>query len=579
MATKLPYVLPFEDGSEVAAILLKAQGLPEKEQIATKTELQQATAYLATLDNATMAPQSAAVKRETDNLQARIDGIIALPDGSTTADAELVDIRVGYDGKVYNSAGAAVRSQVGALREEVINLALTPVGDFQKKEINASTVFLSEKDIQAVDISDLTERVAVHSRNRFNINRAAITFSGYTASHTVTRECGGVKIICTLSREETSCYARLYYTAEFDGTLYISCDAFTEGNVQDLKTLLRKDDTTLESEHGIGTHVFSIDVEKGDVIELGLQTHNQTPTGNTVYYRNIMFAYGAEYEYKQFMKDDFNFDTTSQIMLPTNSTDYTNKSRESTIGGYYQQLNISIPSGSPSIPQTNDAIADIESNIQVCSYYDLYAGINGVAVKSDGTLAIGIDGMGRSAVASYVAEHNVYIKYVDMNKEIVIIPLRHYYSSGDIIEFIDAPQNVSYYHSPEKEKKTGICFGDSITGMFGYGTDYPAIISRESDYKLTNAGFSGCMWTDHLNGAGGIDRFTPFCMTRLVDAIVSRDFSFQEASSKVDPESADYDIKFAEHLQNIEDFDFASASVCTIYFGVNDWGVFKTPQV
>ena len=44
-------------------------------------------------------------------LIARMDQFTSLEEGSTAGDAELADIRIGYDGQEYSTAGDAVREQ------------------------------------------------------------------------------------------------------------------------------------------------------------------------------------------------------------------------------------------------------------------------------------------------------------------------------------------------------------------------------------------------------------------------------------------------------------------------------------
>ena len=86
------------------------------------------------ISNSAVATPIASLTSDLATQTARIDEIASLPEGSTTGDAELVDIRIGADGKTYSSAGNAVRGQIDELHGFIDDLGdyITPENIFDK---------------------------------------------------------------------------------------------------------------------------------------------------------------------------------------------------------------------------------------------------------------------------------------------------------------------------------------------------------------------------------------------------------------------------------------------------------------
>jgi len=108
-------------------------------------------------------------------LKARVDNLATMKEGSTTGDAELMDIRVGHDGTQYDSAGEAVRQQ---FQKDADTL------DDHEARITQNTddiAFINDRAIVCED-----EGESIHLNDSSNAKLRALNIYGKTTQKTTT---------------------------------------------------------------------------------------------------------------------------------------------------------------------------------------------------------------------------------------------------------------------------------------------------------------------------------------------------------------------------------------------------------
>ena len=505
-----------------------------REGIAQGMEYVEQLASTATTKAAEAAASAAAAAKSAEN--------------ASTAVSAAIDPTLSVSGKAADAA--KVGEAVGKVEEDLIG-----INNLSEYTLTGNTIFVN-KDIYETKFSD--NSVAVNSQNRLDYTAIPLQANSYNSFHVIEHKNNGVEIVRQKMESKAATAIVLNYTAEFSGSLWFSCVA-NGRNVNDVAINVKNTQNgDAEMLYGIGRLYCKLEVTAGDVIEIRFYTClNNVTSANTISYSNVMLQYGVLTDFVEHKKE------LKTVSLPKAVEAY---STQTATGGKYrstiQFVTIAPDYNKSILPLDNDTVAEITiTGMSLKTYNQTFNGVNGIGLSTNGKLSIYQDGGGRDELAYWLRTHDVEISYKStaVATEKAVTHLR-----PSMIVTCNKEITIHGYAKSEPESKVNcVCMGDSITGMFAHKTGYPEMISiKHPEINAINVGFSGTSVIDHAD-----ENYMPFSFNRLVDAIISGDWSKQDA--KVGNIST---ANYAEHLTALKGIDFANVDFVTVFYGTNDWG-------
>lgn len=451
-------------------------------------------------------------------------------------------------GEAVNAESERAKGAENQIKEDLIDTSGTV-----EYKLDGSTIFV-DRELYNAEIYNAT--AVVYLQNRFDHTTIPLYANSYNSLHTITHQDNGLKIIRGKMEERAVTSVVCNYTAEFTGNLWFSCNAKGENAEDVVVNVKNTKNSDAEMLYGMGRLYCMLKVSAGDIIEIRFYTClNNVTSANTIVYSNIMLQYGVLTDFVEYKT------TLKTVSLPKDVSAY---SSSTAANGKYRITipfkNIAPDYDKSILPMNNDTVAKITiSGMELKTYNETFNNTNGIGLSSQGTLSIYQNGGGRDEFAYWLRTNDINISYKSASS---VEFSRHLYPS--MIVRPDRIANIIGFSKPStKIKSTIVCMGDSITGMFGHKTGYPEMISEKyPEINAINVGFSGTSVIDSAD-----ENYMPFSFNRLVDAIISGDWSKQDA--KVGNIST---ANYAEHLTALKGIDFANVDFVTVFYGTNDWG-------